>query len=176
LNSRARAACRRRAPETPRRIVPDRERPFWKTKSLDEMSAAEWESLCDGCGRCCLHKLRDEDTQEIAWTNVSCWLLDTDACRCSKYETRQRHVPDCVRLTPQALLEIDWLPPSCAYRRVQEGRDLAWWHPLVSGNPETVHTAGVSVRGRAINERHAGPLEDHLAEWPGRRPRVMRAG
>ncbi len=143
---------------------------------MAEMSAEEWESLCDGCGRCCLHKLRDEDTDEIAWTNVACHLLDTETCRCSRYEDRRRFVPDCVQLTPEALQKIDWLPPSCAYRRLQEGRDLAWWHPLVSGSPDTVHTAGVSVRGRAINERQAGPLEDHLAVWPGRRPRVARTG
>jgi uncharacterized cysteine cluster protein YcgN (CxxCxxCC family) len=149
--------------------------PFWKTKTLAEMNREEWESLCDGCGRCCLHKLRDEATDVIAWTNVACRLLDTQTCRCSDYKHRRRRVPDCVRLTPEALEEIDWLPPSCAYRRLQEGRDLAWWHPLVSGDPETVHTAGVSVRGRAIDERVAGPLEDHITTWPGRSPRPKRA-
>jgi uncharacterized cysteine cluster protein YcgN (CxxCxxCC family) len=154
----------------------DRAAPFWKTKSLSEMSPQEWESLCDGCGRCCLHKLRDEDTDEITWTNVACRLLDRDTCRCGDYANRRRRVPDCVQLTPQAVAEIDWLPPSCAYRRLQEGRDLAWWHPLVSGDPATVHSAGVSIRGRAIDEREAGPLEYHLAEWPGRRPRTVRGG
>ena len=149
--------------------------PFWKTKTLPEMSREEWESLCDGCGRCCLHKLRDEDTDAIHWTNVACRLLDRESCQCSDYTHRRRRVPDCVRLTPDALEEIDWLPPSCAYRRLQEGRDLAWWHPLVSGDPETVHTAGVSVRGRAIDERVAGRLEDHVTAWPGRTPRVRRA-
>lgn len=146
--------------------------PFWKTKTLAEMNAAEWESLCDGCGRCCLHKLRDDDTQELAWTNVACRLLDADTCQCSDYARRRRRVPDCVRLTPAGLAEIDWLPPSCAYRLVQEGRDLAWWHPLVSGSPATVHEAGVSVRGRVIDERYAGSLEYHITDWPGRRPRV----
>lgn len=149
--------------------------PFWKTKALDEMTTAEWESLCDGCGRCCLHKLRDEVTEEVSFTNVACHLLDLHSCACGDYARRQQKVPDCVALTPQALEEIDWLPPSCAYRRLAEGRDLAWWHPLVSGDQQTVHTAGVSVRGRAISERHAGPLEHHMVEWPGRPPRLRRS-
>jgi uncharacterized cysteine cluster protein YcgN (CxxCxxCC family) len=148
--------------------------PFWKTKTLAEMSQEEWESLCDGCGRCCLHKLRDEDTGAIHWTNVACRLLDTKTCQCGDYAHRRRRVPDCVRLTPEGLQDIDWLPPSCAYRRLQEGRGLAWWHPLVSGDPDTVHTAGVSVRGRAIDERVAGQLEDHITAWPGRPPRGVR--
>jgi uncharacterized cysteine cluster protein YcgN (CxxCxxCC family) len=148
--------------------------PFWKTKTLAEMSREEWESLCDGCGRCCLHKLRDEDTDAIAWTNVACRLLDLQTCRCSNYAQRRRLIPDCVRLTPEALDDIDWLPPSCAYRRLNEGRDLAWWHPLVSGDPDTVHTAGISIRGRAIDEREAGQLEDHVTAWPGRSPRGRR--
>ena len=148
--------------------------PFWKTKTLAQMDAAEWESLCDGCGRCCLHKLRDDDTGEIAWTNVACRLLDGQSCRCSDYAQRQRRVPYCVQLTPDAVAEIDWLPPSCAYRRVAEGRGLAAWHPLVSGDPDSVHAAGVSVRGRTIDERAAGDLEDHVTDWPGRRPRMAR--
>src|ERR1700712_5758723 len=131
--------------------------PFWKTTPLDQMTGAQWESLCDGCGRCCLHKLRDEDTEELAFTNVACHLLDGTTCRCSNYEKRRERVPDCVSLTAAALPDIDWLPPTCAYRRVAEGRGLAWWHPLVSGNPETVHQAGVSVQGRAISETKAGP-------------------
>lgn len=148
--------------------------PFWKTKSLSEMTRAEWESLCDGCGRCCLHKLRDEDSGEISHTNVACRLLDHDTCRCRHYARRRKLVPDCVALTPSGLHAIDWLPPSCAYRRLAEGRDLAWWHPLVSGDPETVHEAGVSVRGRAVDERRAGPLEHHIVDWPGRTPRARR--
>jgi uncharacterized cysteine cluster protein YcgN (CxxCxxCC family) len=148
--------------------------PFWKTKTLSDMTRAEWESLCDGCGRCCLHKLRDDDTGEISWTNVACRLLDSHACRCTDYANRRTHIPDCVRLTPEAVAEIDWLPPSCAYRRLQAGQGLAWWHPLVSGSQETVHTAGISVRGRVIDERHAGPLEYHLTAWPGQNPRVRR--
>ncbi len=151
--------------------------PFWKTKRLDEMSQAEWESLCDGCGRCCLNKLIYEDGTEqgqLCYTNVACRLLDLHECRCTHYETRQRHVPDCVSLTPAALREINWLPPSCAYRRLDEGRDLLWWHPLVSGDPETVHSAGVSVRGRAVGERQAGPLDHHIVDWPGKIPRRRR--
>ena len=148
--------------------------PFWKTKSLDAMTDAEWESLCDGCGRCCLHKLRDDDTDVIHYTDVACRLLDIESCNCSDYLRRQRKVPDCVRLTPAALAEIDWLPPSCGYRRVAEGQDLAWWHPLVSGRRDSVHEAGISVRGRAISERQAGPLEQHVVDWPGRLPRSGR--
>ena len=145
--------------------------PFWKTKRLDEMTTAEWESLCDGCGRCCLHKLRYEDTGALAYTNVACRLLDLTTCQCGDYADRRRRVPDCVQLTPAVLREIDWLPPSCAYRRLAEGKGLAWWHPLVSGDPDTVHTAGISVRGRAISERNAGTLESHIVDWPGRSPR-----
>ena len=148
--------------------------PFWEAKRLDQMTDAEWESLCDGCGRCCLHKLRDDVTEALSFTTVACHLLDLGTCACGDYAGRQRQVPDCVQLTPEALDEIDWLPPSCAYRRVQEGRGLAWWHPLVSGDPDSVHTAGVSVRGRAVSERVAGPLERHLADWPGQSPRVRR--
>jgi uncharacterized protein len=148
--------------------------PFWKAKTLEQMTPEEWESLCDGCGRCCLHKLRDEETQALAFTSVACQLLDLNTCRCRDYTNRCRRVPDCVNLTPAEVREIDWLPPSCAYRRLAEGKDLAWWHPLVSGRPETVHTAGISVRGRAISERDAGPLEDHVVSWPGRNPRARR--
>ncbi len=150
-------------------------KPFWRTKSLAQMTESEWESLCDGCGRCCLHKLRDEDTRDIAWTNVACRLLDTQSCRCRDYPRRQKRVPDCVQLTPLEVEQIDWLPPSCAYRRLKEGRGLAWWHPLVSGDPETVHQAGVSVRGRALDERYAGSLDYHVTAWPGRHPRARRA-
>lgn len=134
------------------------------------MTEAEWESLCDGCGRCCLHKLRDEDTDEISFTNVACRLLDLNTARCSDYERRQAKVPDCVRLTPRSLAGVDWLPPSCAYRRLGEGKDLPRWHPLITGDPASVHRAGASVTGRALSERDAGPLEHHVVEWPGRLP------
>lgn len=148
--------------------------PFWRTKPLGAMTRAEWESLCDGCGRCCLHKLRDEDTGELGWTNVACRLLDIRSCRCSDYANRRARVPDCVKLTPKRVATIDWLPPTCAYRLVQEGQDLPWWHPLVSGDPETVHEAGVSVRGKAIGEREAGNLQAHIVAWPARIPRAAR--
>jgi uncharacterized protein len=146
--------------------------PFWKAKPLEAMTRDEWESLCDGCGRCCLHKLRDEDSGALAFTTVACRLLDLHSCACSSYADRTCHVPDCVSLTPEALKEIDWLPPSCAYRLVRDGKDLAWWHPLVSGDPNTVHEAGVSARGRAISERRAGALEAHIVDWPGTLPKA----
>lgn len=151
------------------------DKPFWKTKTLEEMTGAEWESLCDGCGRCCLHKLRHDDTGALSHTNVACRLLDLNSCQCSDYAKRKRRVPDCVSLTPVEVRTIDWLPPSCAYRRLAEGKDLAWWHPLVSGSRETVHEAGISVRGRAVDERKAGPLEHHIVDWPGRVSRARRA-
>jgi hypothetical protein len=139
--------------------------PFWKTKRLEDMTSTEWESLCDGCGKCCLHKLEDEDTGEVSYTNVACRLLDLGTCRCSHYEERKRLVPDCLILTPEAVDQMDWLPETCAYRLVADGKNLAWWHPLVSGDPETVHQAGISVRGRAISERRAGELTQHLVDW-----------
>lgn len=151
-------------------------KPFWKTVPLERMTTEQWESLCDGCGRCCLHKLRDEDTGELAFTDVSCRLLDTQTCRCTRYAVRKRYVPDCVSLTPGTLPDIDWLPPSCGYRLVSEGRDLPAWHPLRSGDVETVHGAGASVRGRAVSEQEAGLLEDRIVEWPGRMPRRARTG
>ena len=148
--------------------------PFWKTKSLEQMTDSEWESLCDGCGRCCLSKLEDDDTGEIYFTHVGCRLLDGQACRCRDYANRSAQVEDCVRLTPENVREITWLPPTCGYKLVAEGRDLYWWHPLVSGDPETVHAAGVSVRGRVRFSEEEIPdneLEDHIVKWPGRVPR-----
>ncbi|WP_456686236.1 YcgN family cysteine cluster protein, partial [Bradyrhizobium sp. P5_C11_2] len=112
---------------------------FWKTKTLEEMSDVEWESLCDGCGRCCLNKLEDEDTGQIYFTHVGCKLLDGATCGCKDYPNRSDKVPDCVRLTPANVRTLNWLPPSCGYKLVAEGRDLYWWHPLVSGDPNTVH-------------------------------------
>src|SRR5438034_56007 len=115
--------------------------PFWRRKTLAEMTAAEWESLCDGCGRCCLVKLEEEDSGKIFFTDVGCTLLDGKTCRCRDYPNRTKKVSDCVRLTARNVPNINWLPPTCAYRLVDEGKDLAWWHPLVSGSPETVHAA-----------------------------------
>lgn len=150
--------------------------PFWRARPLEQLTPAEWESLCDGCGRCCLNKLEDEDTGEIAWTCVSCRLLDTESCRCSNYEGRAAIVPECIQLTPEKVRTLSWLPPSCAYRVVAEGGDLAWWHPLVSGDPDTVHAAGVSVRNRAVSETVV-PLErweEFIVDWPARKPKGRR--
>ena len=139
--------------------------PFWKTKTMSEMTPEEWESLCDGCGKCCVHKLEDWDTGEVSYTNVACRLLDLGSCRCTDYPNRKRFVPDCLILSVNAVEEMDWLPETCAYRVVADGKDLAWWHPLVSGDAETVHQAGISVRGRVISERRAGDLTDHIVDW-----------
>ncbi|PRD45230.1 YcgN family cysteine cluster protein [Phyllobacterium phragmitis] len=143
-------------------------RPFWQTKTLEELSRKEWESLCDGCGRCCLHKLQDEDTDEIYLTSVACTLLDADTCQCSDYPDRRKKVPDCVFLTPEIVHESAWLPKTCGYRLVAEGQDLYWWHPLVSGDPNTVHEAGISVRGKVTAFDHDLESEDDfLAHMTG---------
>src|SRR5260370_666226 len=132
--------------------------PFWRRKSVAEMTDSEWESLCDGCGRCCLVKLEDaDDCSRTYFTDVGCRLLDSKTCRCRDYPNRTAKVKDCVRLTPRNIKRIVWLPPSCAYRLLAEGRDLYWWHPLVSGDPETVHQAGISVRGRGGEPRRRSP-------------------
>ncbi|UWF58344.1 YcgN family cysteine cluster protein [Brucella sp. 2716] len=130
------------------------DKPFWQTKNLNQLTRSEWESLCDGCGQCCLHKLQDEDTDEIYWTSVACTLLNPETCQCRDYPNRKKTVPDCVFLTPEIVDEVDWLPVTCAYRLVAEGSDLYWWHPLVSGSPETVHEAGISVRGKVTAFDH----------------------
>ena len=151
--------------------------PFWQRKTLHEMTDAEWESLCDGCGRCCLNKLEDEDTGRIYYTNVGCRLLDEEACRCRDYDNRSAQVSDCVRLTADNVDKLNWLPPTCAYRLVADGRDLYWWHPLVSGDADTVHAAGISVRGRMYALEDAMPsedLEDHIVTWPTRMPKRAR--
>lgn len=140
--------------------------PFWRRKTLSEMSRPEWESLCDGCARCCLLKLEDIDTGEIAYTDISCKLLDSGACRCSDYENRQLSVPDCVVLEAKNIVNLGWMPSSCAYRLIAEKKDLAWWHPLVSGDPNTVHEAGISVRGRVVPEQRGDDPEDRIVTWP----------
>lgn len=138
---------------------------FWKHKSLDAMDRDEWEALCDGCAKCCLHRLEDVDTREIHFTNVACRLLDLASGRCTDYARRSQRVPDCVTLTPQALADPYWLPSSCAYRRLAEGKGLPRWHPLVSGDPDSVCSSGNSVCGRSICETEAGDLEQHLIDW-----------
>lgn len=140
--------------------------PFWQRKKLDEMSRQEWESLCDGCGKCCLNKLEWIDTGEVEYTDVACRLLDLKSCRCQDYANRTVHVPDCLVLSPRAVGTLSWLPSSCAYRLIAEGRDLYWWHPLVSGDRETVHLAGVSVRNKAISENVPHDLEARVVTWP----------
>jgi uncharacterized cysteine cluster protein YcgN (CxxCxxCC family) len=145
--------------------------PFWTTKTLAEMNAQEWESLCDGCGRCCLVKLEDEDTAEIYFTDIGCRLLDGETCRCHDYDNRSARVTDCVRLTAENIGDLNWLPPTCAYRLVGEGKGLYWWHPLVSGDAETVHAAGISVRARVFADEDAVPesaLGEHIVAWPGK--------
>jgi uncharacterized cysteine cluster protein YcgN (CxxCxxCC family) len=151
--------------------------PFWKEKRLSQMSKREWESLCDGCGRCCLNKLEEIETGRTFFTNVACRLFDTQSCRCKDYVGRKAKVPDCVQLKPRNVRRIVWLPPTCAYRLVAEGRDLYWWHHLVSGSRDTVHEAGVSVRGRATvceTEVPDEKLEDHIVGWPGKVPKGAR--
>ena len=138
--------------------------PFWKTTPLEAMSPQQWESLCDGCGKCCLSKLEDEDTGEIYWTTIACRLFDAGTCRCSDYENRLAKVPDCIRLTPQNVVPLRWLPSTCGYRLVAEGRDLGWWHPLVSGDPDTVHQARISMKGRVTGlETDMARDEDYFA-------------
>ena len=138
---------------------------FWETLSLAEMSAAQWESLCDGCGKCCLHKLEDEDTGEVVVCNVACRLLDLDSCRCSDYAQRKRFVPDCTVLTLERIAEFRWLPETCAYRLLAEGQPLRKWHPLISGESTSVHKAGISVRGRVISETEVEDLQQHITDW-----------
>ncbi len=136
---------------------------------MNELSPREWEALCDGCGKCCLHKLEDADTQEVAFTRISCRLLDDQTCRCTHYEGRRTFVPDCVVLTPRNIHKnAYWMPVTCAYRLLAEGRPLHDWHPLISGTPETVHAAGVSVRGITVPEFEVDEddWEDHIIEEP----------
>ena len=151
--------------------------PFWKRKSLAEMTNSEWESVCDGCGRCCLVKLEEEESGRIHFTDVGCRLLDGTSCRCRDYPNRSEKVDDCVRLTPATVGTLKWLPPTCGYRLLSQGRDLYWWHPLVSGDPATVHDAGISIRGRlsaAEQDVDDDELEERIVHWPQRMPKRAR--
>jgi len=139
--------------------------PFWETKSLAELDQTEWESLCDGCGKCCLNKLIDEDTDELVFTNVACDLLNLKTCQCGDYAHRFRKVPDCIQLSADKIADFAWLPDSCAYRRLAEGRPLPEWHPLLTGSRSAMHAAGQSVRGKVIHECERGDWEDHIVTW-----------
>jgi len=136
---------------------------------MAQMTEAEWEALCDGCGKCCLNKLEDEDTGEVALTRVACRLLDDSTCRCSQYPIRHQFIPECIVLSPTTITEhLYWLPQTCAYRLVYEGRDLYDWHPMISGDPQSVHDAGVSMQGRTVPEFEIDEddWEDHIIEEP----------
>jgi hypothetical protein len=136
---------------------------FWE-KPLSALDRAEWEALCDGCGKCCLHKVEDEDSGEIHPTNVACRLLDRHSGRCTNYRGRKAYVPDCIRLTSSGVGALAWLPSTCAYRLRSEGKALPDWHYLVCGDREAVHRAGMSIRGWTVSEDQAGNLEHHLVE------------
>lgn len=137
---------------------------FWELP-LGQLNRAEWEALCDGCGRCCLHKIEDADSGEIEDTNVACKLLDTKTAQCTDYRNRKAFVPDCLRLTLRIVGEVNWLPETCAYRRRADDRPLPEWHYLLTGDREDVKRAGVSVAGRVVSENDAGPLEHHIVDW-----------
>jgi hypothetical protein len=138
---------------------------FWETKTLAEMTTEQWESLCDGCGQCCLHKLEDEDTGELAFTSVCCDLIDLDTCRCTRYSERCTLVPECLDLKQHDFAEYNWLPATCAYRLLTDGKPLPEWHPLITGNPESVKQAGASISSYATKESQVDDLEDYIIEW-----------
>ena len=155
------------------------EQPFWKTKKLTEMTPKEWESLCDGCAKCCLVKLEDEETKELFFTGLHCKLLDGTTCRCSDYPNRKKYVPICVKLTPEIVETVDWLPESCAYRLVHEGKDLHDWHHLVCGDREEIHRRGWSARGKTVTEEGVDDEDaiNYVIDWfhaPPKKRRMRR--
>lgn len=140
---------------------------FWEKYPLEELNQQEWEALCDGCARCCMHKLQDDETDEIFYTSVVCRYLEQDACHCTVYPQRHIKVPDCVVLDKDTAYEFSWLPTTCAYRVLAEGEPLAHWHPLISGNKQSVQEAGIAVTGKVISEENVPPeaMEDYLIDW-----------
>ncbi|MCW8907625.1 MAG: YcgN family cysteine cluster protein [Sedimenticola sp.] len=145
--------------------MPDQDTPFWAARPLAELTQSEWESLCDGCAKCCLHRFEDQDTREIHFTNICCRYLDQETCRCRDYPNRSRNVPECVTVTLEVLQDPYWLPETCAYRLLAEGRPLPRWHPLVSGDPDSVIHSGHSVGGRVISEEQTDDPEHHIIDW-----------
>jgi uncharacterized cysteine cluster protein YcgN (CxxCxxCC family) len=143
------------------------EKDFWKHKTLEALSPEEWEAICDGCAKCCLIKLRQNETQQVCFTNVVCRYLDLETCRCSDYLHRHENVPDCLYLTVQLAREADWLPRTCSYRLLAEGKDLPWWHPLQTGMPASTRQAGGSVYGKVVSEAEVddNDLEDMVVDW-----------
>jgi len=142
--------------------------PWWEEKTLSEMSRTEWEQICDHCAKCCLHKLEDEEDGTVYYTDVACSLLDAENCNCTDYENRRTRVPDCLQLTVGNIDQIQWMPPSCSYRVLKEGRSLASWHHLVTGDDNSIHQEGKSIKGRYIDESKVDEddLEEHVVEWP----------
>ena len=140
---------------------------FWQEYTIQELNHEEWEALCDGCGLCCLVKLEDEDSGEVAYTKVSCKLLDCETASCSDYPNRKQHVPDCIQLTPQLLKQIKWLPSTCGYRRVYEGKALPRWHHLITGDRTSVIAARKSAAGRCISEQEIDPeeIDEYIVRW-----------
>ncbi|MFT7389282.1 MAG: putative cysteine cluster protein YcgN (CxxCxxCC family) [Candidatus Endobugula sp.] len=144
--------------------------PFWKSKSFTQMTQVEWESLCDGCGKCCLHKLEDEEDGEVYYTDIACKYLDDNSCHCKDYSNRLQLVPECLQLRPQDIAEFHWLPKTCSYRLLAGGDDLPQWHHLLSGKPELIHQLGFSVKGRTISEEQVaqesdGDYQERVIHW-----------
>lgn len=140
-------------------------KPFWETKTLNEMTQKEWESLCDGCGKCCLIKLEDEETKELSYTDVACYLLDSQTCKCKKYEKRKELVKDCIQLKPDDVEEFRWLPNTCAYRLIHECKSLPGWHYLICGDRNVVHEKKISVINRTVSETEVLNIAEHVVYW-----------